>query len=94
MEYCRKLFKKMELIINDNLNQAFQTISDIYGVTDRAVRYWKTKYRNHQSDFFPGLDGAERVVRLALSVKEAGLRYQKEGRGSKGRVNYPRPNKQ
>ena len=71
-----------------------KTISDIYGVTDRAVHYWKAKYRNHQSDFFPGLDGAERVVRLALSVKEAGLRYQKEGRGSKGRVNYPRPNKQ
>ena len=71
-----------------------KTISDIYGVTDRAVRYWKTKYRNHQSDFFPGLDSAELAVRLALSVKAAGLRYQKEVRGSKGRVNYPRPNKQ
>ena len=71
-----------------------KTIADIYGVTKRAVHYWKAKYRKNQSDFFPSLDGAELIVSLALSVKAAGLRYQKEGRGSKGRVSYPRPNKQ
>ena len=71
-----------------------KTIADIYGVTKRAVHYWKAKYRKNQSDFFPSLDGAELIVSLALSVKAAGLRYQKEGRGSKGRAKYPRPNKE
>ena len=70
-----------------------KTIAGLYGVTDRAVRYWKTKYKQIQPDFFPNLDSVELGERLAQAVKDAGFRYQRGGRGSKGRDEFPRPNK-
>lgn len=71
-----------------------KSISELYGVTTRGVRKWQEKYKGTEpSDFYPNIDAPDFEELLNRDVKEAGLRYQQGGRGSQGRVDFPRANK-
>lgn len=71
-----------------------KTVAKFYGVTPRGVQRWQQNHPNVEaSDFFWGVEDAELGELLAHAMREAGIRYKKAGRGSKGRAEFPRPDK-